>query len=236
MTVKPNIKIDVTKVCFVGDKIKVFWESENADAVEMVHNGAISAVQLNGYLAFTATENETFSFIVSNREWSLESEEYKVLVYVKDHFRFPHFIYGRDVFDILEYQDFKITFKHKKHHLLPAYVMLSIPLASCIFSLLSIIVHPSWMCGIFFPFSVIWTYSSFYYIITMSRKKSSTVVNVLFCITTLTGIALIASLFRITTIESPEIRYRLTGWVCAFLIIIYLVSINNLKRIVYGKI
>ena len=236
MTLKPNIKIDVTKVCFVGDKIKVFWESENADAVEIVHNGAISAVQLNGSLAFIATENETISFIVSNREWSLESEEYKVLVYAKDHFRLPHFINGKEVFDIIGYRDFKITFTYQKHHLFPAFVMLSTPIAMCFFSLLTLIVHPSWICGMYFSSSVIWTYYSFYYVITMLRKKSSTMVNVLFCITTLTGIAFIASLFRITTIESPEIKYRLTGWVGAFLILIYLVSINNLKRIVYGKI
>ena len=237
MVGKPIIRSNIpAKACFVNDKLVISWESENADNVEIVHNGKISAVSLNGSLVFTATENESFSFIVSNREWSLEYDGPKILVYAEDHFRRPSFITRENVFNVIGCQDFKLTFSHQKHHIFPSAVLLSTPVALCFFSLLSMIVHPSWIKMMILSFSAIWTCFSYYYVIGVLRKKSSIIINILFWISTFTGIAIISSFFRITTIEFPEIKYRLTGWVGAFLILIYLVSINNLKRIVYGKI
>lgn len=235
MNVKPTIKLEVSKACFLNDQIKVSWESKNADSVEIVHNGSISAVQLNGSLFFNATEHETISFIVSNREWSLESEEHKILVYSEDHFQLPHFINVEQIQDKINAHNQMGGFVGHKHYLYPAFIIVSIPLVVGFYSLLGFIAQPiSVKLGVLL-FSTIWTYSSYKFVSDVVHHTNSRN-NILFCTLTMFGIVYLSSIFRIDTIKAPEVEYRLTIWVGAFLGIIYLVSINCLKRVIYGKV
>lgn len=236
MTVKPIIKADVPKACFVNDKIKISWESENADSVEIVHNGSISTVQLNGSLVFTATENETLSFIVSNREWSLESEEYKILVYAEDHFRLPRFITGKQILDIIGHRDYEINCVYRKKHLSHAFLLVSIPVVLTFFSLLNFIAHPLLAKSLILLFSTIWTFSSYYYVINVAHRESTIIQNVFFWLLSLLGIVYTSSIFRISIIGHIDIEYRLAVWMGVFLLFIYIISAINLRRIGYGKI
>ena len=236
MTVKPTIKCEIPKACFVNDKIKVFWESENADSVEIVHNGSISAVQLKGSLAFTATENETFSFIVSNREWSLELEEHKILVYAEDHFRLPRFINGKQVLDLIGHRDYGINCVCRKKYFTQAFLLVSIPVVLSFFSLLNFIANPLWAKLLVLLFSTIWSFSSYYYVRNVAHRESTIIQNVFFWFLSLLGIVYISSIFRISIIGHIEIEYRLAVWMGVFLLFIYIISAINLRRIVYGKI
>ena len=233
--VKPIIKPEIPKACFVNDKIKVSWESENADKVEIIHNDSISEVQLNGSLVFTATENETFSFIVSNREWSLESEEHKILVYAEDHFRLPNFINRKKILERISYHEKGITFVHHKHYLFPAFLIVSSPIILSFFSLMSFIGYPSGKKLCLLLFSIIWAFYSYKYVVGIVHK-ATTINTKLYWGLTIIGIAYISSIFRINTINSLVIEYRLSLWVGIILMIINIVSTNSLKRIVNEKI
>ena len=235
MAAKPTIKIEIPKACFVNDKIIVSWESENADKVEIVHNGFISAVTLNGSLAFTATESETFSFIVSNREWSLESEDHKILVYAEDHFQIPYFIHVEQIQERISAHNQMVASIRHKHYLYPAFIIVSIPLVLCFYSLLSFIGLPVLLKFGVLLFATIWAYSSYKFVRDVVHQTTSKN-SILFCGLTLLGIIYISSVFKINTIQNTEIEYRLTLWVGVFLVIIYVVSINILKRIIYDKI
>ena len=236
MTVKPIIIADIPKVCFVNDKIRISWESVGADNVEIVHNGSISTVQLKGSLVFNAIENESFSFIVSNREWSLESEEYKILVYAEDHFRLPRFIKGKQILDIIDHRDYEINCVYRKKYYTQAFLLVSIPVVLTFFSLLNFIANPLWSKLLVLLFSTIWFFSSYYYVRNVAHRESAIIQNVFFWLLSLLGIVYISSIFRICIIGQIEIEYRLAVWVGTFLLLIYVISAINLRRIGYGKI
>ena len=237
MAERPKIASNIPKACFVNDKIKVSWMSENADTVEIVRNGSISAVSLNGTMEFNATEGEEFSFIVSNREWTLESEKQKILIYAENHFQSPRFINVGHVLDKMSFRpNYWINFIGQKHFLFPAFLMISLPVVLTFFFFLSFFEHLTWTKLLLLLFATIWTFSSCRYVKGVLHKTSTIADTILFWFLTLAGVVYISSIFRISTIQSVEIEYRLTIWIGILLISIYLISINILKRAIYDKI